>query len=41
MSLCGGLDADADADGSAISGELFEQSKVTFDDFVGHLQVRF
>jgi hypothetical protein len=36
ISLCGGLDGDS----PAFSTILFEQSKVTFDDFVLHLQVR-
>ena len=36
MSLCGGLGGE----GRSISAEDFEQNKVTFDDFVAHLQVR-
>ena len=35
ISLCGGLEGD----NSNFSMVLFEQSKVTFDDFVLHLQV--
>jgi hypothetical protein len=35
ISLCGGLDGD----GPAFSTVLFEQSRVTFDDFVLNLQV--
>ena len=37
ISLCGGLESD----NPNFSTVLFEQSKVTFDDFVLHLQVNF
>ena len=36
ISLCGGLEGD----NPNFSTVLFEQSKVTFDDFVLHLQVK-